>query len=473
MTLGLPKSSDIAVKLGKRSLSYLDLDCRAQDDDFASLFELKKYEDHAGNVGIMVEDKLAFVQVLMKLWSNPIALILLEPQADKALKEQIVSCDIDHIVSDLVLPNYKIVGQFLAAEKRLWIYQATQSKNNPVYVKDGFIGLFTSGSSGKPKLCVLDKSSVIENAKAVQKYLNIGSQHQTFLTLPLTYSYGLSQLLIFLRQKALVQLGQSLFTPDLALQSLASIPCSHYAATPYFYEAMASQSSSVFGSIQHISTWLNAGGYINPSRIETICKKLPNSQFINNYGQTEAGPRLGYSKFTSSSKSYQGIQSSVYGVELNIEAQDARGIGQIVYQSSYQMLGYYHELKAGLKMPKKRQTGDIGRVSEGGGIELLGRRDQMLKINGRKVYPQIIQQKIQSLESVRNILIQKKNHATFGEYLEAQVCPENKLDDPHKFKLQLRSYLRQRLSKWEIPRHIIVSDSLAVNANGKILGKKP
>lgn len=214
---------------------------------------------------------------------------------------------------------------------------------------------------------------------------------------------------------------------------------------------------------------MSAGGYINPFVIETIVKKFPNIAFYNNYGQTEASPRISYNCFDSNSVDYKGAGKPLSGVEIAIfddngNIQEEGQIGEIVYKSEDLMLGYYKD-----KIIDNRNyfmSGDLG-VFENDNLIIVGRKDSLIKINGRKVYKNYIENSIFMLPYVSNVKIKKARHEIYGEYFIAYVVPK-KGEDEKAVINKIYDFCKINFNSYERPKKIVICNEITLSTNKKV-----
>jgi amino acid adenylation domain-containing protein len=112
------------------------------------------------------------------------------------------------------------------------------------------------------------------------------------------------------------------------------------------------------------------------------------------------------------------------------------------------------------------RTGDLGRYLPGGDIEILGREDFQVKINGYRVELGEIEAALVRQPGVRTALVTAPAHARTGQrQIAAYVVPEPGADpDP----AALREALASLLPGYMVPSRFLTLDSLPLTANGKI-----
>jgi amino acid adenylation domain-containing protein len=112
------------------------------------------------------------------------------------------------------------------------------------------------------------------------------------------------------------------------------------------------------------------------------------------------------------------------------------------------------------------RTGDLGRYLPGGDIEILGREDFQVKINGYRVELGEIEAALVRQPGVRTALVTAPAHARTGQrQIAAYLVPEAGADpDPGA----LRGALASHLPGYMVPSRFLTLDTLPLTANGKI-----
>ncbi|MGE7438036.1 non-ribosomal peptide synthetase [Kitasatospora sp. NPDC001175] len=112
------------------------------------------------------------------------------------------------------------------------------------------------------------------------------------------------------------------------------------------------------------------------------------------------------------------------------------------------------------------RTGDLGRYLPGGDIEILGREDFQVKINGYRVELGEIEAALVRQPGVRTALVTAPAHARTGQrQIAAYVVPDAGADpDP----AALREALASLLPGYMMPSRFLTLDTLPLTGNGKI-----
>lgn len=147
--------------------------------------------------------------------------------------------------------------------------------------------------------------------------------------------------------------------------------------------------------------------------------------------------------------------------------------GEIAIRSRYLSAGYWRNdaLNAEKFLPDASdptlmlyRTGDIGRLQDDGCLEILGRRDSMVKLRGYRVELGAIEQALNNLSFVKEAAVIVQDGPQNVQQLSAYLVPAGQSLTAR----DLRYALQQSLPPHMIPTHYIFLAELPLNANGKI-----
>jgi long-chain acyl-CoA synthetase len=110
-------------------------------------------------------------------------------------------------------------------------------------------------------------------------------------------------------------------------------------------------------------------------------------------------------------------------------------------------------------------TGDIGRIDTEGFIFVVSRKNAVINLGGRKVFPEEIEAVLNRHPDVRESRVYGVPHPRLGETVEAEVALRDAATESHS----LSEYCRRHLSSDKIPSRIHFVSGIARTAvNGKI-----
>jgi long-chain acyl-CoA synthetase len=158
------------------------------------------------------------------------------------------------------------------------------------------------------------------------------------------------------------------------------------------------------------------GGAALNQEIEEFLKKIE-FPFTVGYGATECAPLISYSDYKDFIPKSCG--TTVENMETKILSDDPENKpGEIVTRGVNVMLGYYKNEEAtrqALDEDGWYHTGDLGTMNSEGHIFIRGRiKNMLLGGNGQNIYPEEIEDKLNSMALVNESLIIQKDNQLIG-----------------------------------------------------------
>ena len=154
------------------------------------------------------------------------------------------------------------------------------------------------------------------------------------------------------------------------------------------------------------------GGAALSQEVEQFLKNIDFPITVG-YGTTECAPLISYSDYKDFVLGSCGTPVKHMEVKI-VKNKPSDQLGEIVTRGTNVMLGYYNNEEATRQVLDKDgwyHTGDLGEMSADGHIFIKGRiKNMLLGSNGQNVYPEEIEDKLNSMMMVNECLIvQRKN----------------------------------------------------------------
>ncbi|MEQ4521131.1 AMP-binding protein [Nocardioides kribbensis] len=252
--------------------------------------------------------------------------------------------------------------------------------------------LSTSGSTGSPKLVRLSRANVLANADSIASYLALTTEDRAITSLPIHYCYGLSVLTSHLRAGAAVVLTGLSVTDECFWRLARRHRVTSLAGVPHTFDLLDA-SGFAERDLPDLRYLTQAGGRLAPAtvrRFADLGRRRGWDLFVM-YGATEATARMAYLPPHLAASRPDAIGLPVPGGDLRlapVEGQDLPdGVGELVYSGPNVMMGYALErgdLARGVEHHELR-TGDLGRQSDDGLWEVVGRLDRHVKLFGLRL----------------------------------------------------------------------------------------
>lgn len=167
------------------------------------------------------------------------------------------------------------------------------------------------------------------------------------------------------------------------------------------------------------------GGAALNKEVETFLKKIGFPLTIG-YGMTECGPIISYEDWAKHKLGSCG--KAVPRMEIKVDSPDeCKIVGEILVRGANVMMGYYKNEEATRAVFKDGwfRTGDLGLKDKNGNIYIKGRcKNMILSSSGQNVYPEEIEDILNSLEFVNESLVKDDD----GKLVALVFLDQDRLD---------------------------------------------
>ena len=145
-------------------------------------------------------------------------------------------------------------------------------------------------------------------------------------------------------------------------------------------------------------------------------------------------------------------------------------VGEIVVESPHVAKGYFEQpLLSAIKFQGRTyHTGDAGRFLPNGEIELVGRDDRQVKVNGYRVEPAEIESVLMGHPTVARARVLKHQRGLGGESLTAYVEVPDERQRGALDVAEVRGLLVRHLPGYMVPSAICVLDDFPLTPNNKL-----
>ncbi len=336
--------------------------------------------------------------------------------------------------------------------------------------------IYTSGSTGNPKGVMLSHRNMRSAAITVSDYLHNTAEEVILSVLPLSYGYGLLQVLTAFRVGATLILEKSLAYPHAVLQKLVAERATGFPGVPTI-SAMLLQMDLGKYDLSHLRYITNAGAAWPTEHIRQLRQRLPHVQLVAMYGLTEC-LRVSYLPFDEIDRRPTSVGRGMPNQELWIV--DDQGhrvepgiVGELVVRGSHVMQGYWEApeetervLRPG-RLPGERvlYTGDLFQADDEGFLYFVGRKDDIIKSRGEKVSPREVENVLYSHSAVAEAAVVGIPDAFLGQAIKAIVTLK---PDQSVTEQELLRHCAGCLEDFMVPQAVEIRQTLPKTANGKI-----
>ncbi|WP_054740289.1 class I adenylate-forming enzyme family protein [Cellulosilyticum ruminicola] len=335
--------------------------------------------------------------------------------------------------------------------------------------------IFTSGTKGTPNGVCLSHNNLLANMKQIVSRIDIKESDKMLVIIPFYYSYGNSLILSHLERGASLVLNDNSLLPLFILNDLKNHKCTSIAGVASNFIMLLKRSKFLEEDIPSLRYVTLAGEPVSDWVLKQLDKKELDIYVM--YGQTEATARISILRASEYSKKPGSVGKPLDGEVIRIVDSDNNVLpsgefGEVIVSGPNIMKGYLNDPEFTAEKIKDGflYTGDFGALDEEEYLYIKGRKDEMIKVGGERIFPIEIEKVILSLEGVKEvgvIGVQEASEDKLSHYLGASiyafVVPDKELQEK-----QVIDYCKERLSIHKVPHKVVFVEKLTRTATGKL-----
>lgn len=336
--------------------------------------------------------------------------------------------------------------------------------------------IYTSGSTGDPKGVMCGHDNMVFAASSITTYLENRSEDVVINGLPLSFDYGLYQMLMVFKFGGTLILERSFTYPAQILKLMEREGVTGLPGVPTLFAILLKMDLSGY-DLSRLRYITNTAAALPPSHIREIRDKFPWATLYSMYGLTETKRTL-YLPPAQLNKRPGSVGIAIPGTEVWIE--DEKGgrlgsdeIGELVIRGGHVMRGYWENPEASAKRYRPGLTegerhcysGDLFRMDEEGYFYFVGRKDDIIKSRGEKVAPKEVECVLHELPGVVEAAVIGVPDPILGQAIKAFVVAQPGTEMTER---EVLHHCRGHLEDYMVPQKVEFRDSLPKNPSGKI-----
>jgi acyl-CoA synthetase (AMP-forming)/AMP-acid ligase II len=334
-----------------------------------------------------------------------------------------------------------------------------------------FMLLYTSGTTGKPKGCMIPQRTWTGYAVNMATCFGMVESDVYLAFLPYFHVAGfgtaLSQLI----------LGGTVVTapvadPKLFYRLVALHGVSIVFLVPGISAAFVHDESRATTDLASLRLFISGAGVEKPELIDAV-EGLLGARYYGIYGQTESGGKVTWadaSMLRQDPATYGHVMPFLdYMVADEHDREVGPGqIGELCVRGSTVMLGYWNHPDATAETLKNHwhHTGDLFMRLDNGQVKIVDRKKYLIKTGGENVYPQEVEQVLLQHEAIADAAVIGVPDAHWGEAVTAFIVPKPGCEVTHE---AVADWVGTHIAGYKKPRNVYVVEALPRNVSGKVL----
>jgi long-chain acyl-CoA synthetase len=420
---------------------FSEIDERARD------FETNIETFKAGSViAIQIGNHEDWASILIACLRRRLVVLPLEQsigdqQRDAALK----ICHARAVVSAVPNGNSPALFRLKTADAT-----ANWSEHSPSLLK------LTSGTTAAPRAIRFRSEQLLADCNQICDTMGIRDVDLNFGVIPISHSYGFSNLLTPLIARGVPMVLSRDRLPRAVLADLAGTNATVFPGMPVFYQAFCEMED--IPALPKLRLCISAGAPLATGVAEQFRQKfrLPIHSF---YGASECGG-ICYDRDAQNEENGF-VGQPMEGVAIEMVDPEASA-SRIRVRSAAVGDGYFPEsdqakLGGGLFIPDDLLN------KTANGFRIVGRTSDVINVAGKKVNPAEVEAHLRRFSGVRQVVVFGRASILRNEEVAACVVAS-----PGVSEVELLEFCRRELSGWQVPKRVFIVDAIPVTERGKI-----
>ncbi len=337
--------------------------------------------------------------------------------------------------------------------------------------------VYTSGSTGFPKGVMMTHQNVVAAATSITTYLENTPDDVILNVLPISFDYGLYQVLMAMKVGATLVLEKSFAFPSAILAKINAEKVTGFPLVPTMAALILQMKDLKAGAFPTLRYVTNTAAALPPAHILRLQDLFPATKLYSMYGLTEC-KRCTYLPPAELATRTGSVGIAIPGTEAYVVDEagarvPAGVVGELVIRGAHVMKGYWENAEATDKAlkpgpfpwEKVLMTGDLFRTDADGFLYFVGRKDDIIKSRGEKVSPKEVENVLYALPGIREAAVIGVPDPILGAAIKAVVALEAgatlSLDD-------ILRHCAKNLEDFMVPKQVAFRDALPKTESGKI-----
>jgi amino acid adenylation domain-containing protein len=441
----------------------------------------------AGGIFVVLNPTMKAKKLLYILEDSGTRFLITHPSKLRIVREAIPGRgDLEHIIWCQAHKPPKGIGSatLLATVWDVFLSSGTTRKTNsaPVCIDiDLATIIYTSGSTGEPKGVMSTHLNMYAAARSIIQYLGNAPDDIIFTSLPLSFDYGLYQVLMAFLFGGTVVLERSFAYPYEAIDRLVSERATGFPIVPTMAAILLQMDNLArfdLGSLRYIS---NTAAALPVSYIRRFREMFPGVRIYSMYGLTEC-KRVAYLPPEEIDRKPESVgipmpNTDVFIVNENGDRLGPGEAGELVVRGANVMQGYWkapEETKKSFRQGRFPSetllyTGDLFKRDVDGFLYFVARKDDLIKTKGERVSPKEIENMVCEMPEVVEAAAFGVPDDVIGQAIRLCVVGHQRSELTEK---QIARHCFRNLEPFMVPKYIRIMKSLPRSGSGKVDKKR-
>lgn len=333
--------------------------------------------------------------------------------------------------------------------------------------------MYTSGTTGRPKGAMGTHLGIVNSAITYERCYGLAGHERTLVAVPLFHVTGLIAQLLTTACMGGTTVVMPMFDAAEALRLIDAERITYMVAAPTVLVMMMLQPDyrRHGGSFRALGY---GGAPIASETVKQLRAWLPGCGLHNTYGLTETSSPATCLPDADALRRVSSVGWPIPTAEVRtVEPGSTREcgpdeVGELLIRGPMVVRGYWANpaATAAAMGDGWLRTGDLARIDAEGYVTIMDRIKDMINRGGEKIFCVEVEEVLCSHPAVLEAAVVGVADPVYGEAVKACVVPRpGARVEPE----EIRTWVRERLATFKVPRDVAVLDLLPRNPNGKVV----
>jgi long-chain acyl-CoA synthetase len=419
----------------------------AEIEEGACDFESKlKVFDPGNIVGVQIGNHEDWPSIFIACLRRGLVVLPLEQSISDAQRDAALEiCKAKAVVSAVPSGERPEISRLRTADAT-----ADWDESPPVLLK------LTSGTTAIPRAIRFRSDQLLADCNQICDTMDVSDADLNFAVIPISHSYGFSNLLTPLMARGVPMVVSRDRTPRAMLADLAGSNATVFPGMPVFYAAFCEMEQ--IPALPKLRLCISAGAPL-PVAVAKMFREKFSLRIHSFYGASECGGICYDREATYETEGFVG--QVMKGVSIEMVEPNAPA-SQIRVRSAAVGDGYFPEpdeegLGNGIFLPDDLLARDHS------GFAIVGRISDVINVAGKKVNPAEVEAHLLCFDGVRQAVVFGRESTLRNQEVTACV-----VGSPQLSETDLLRFCRATLSAWQVPKRIFIVDAIPTSERGKI-----
>ncbi len=335
--------------------------------------------------------------------------------------------------------------------------------------------LFTSGTTGKAKGVVTQHGQNLRAFSQFAEILGLEANDRYLIINPFFHSFGYKAGWLATMIAGATAYPMAVFDVPSVMAAVEQHQINVMPGPPTLFQSILDHPDFDADKLTTLSKATTGAAVIPTQLIEDMRQRLGIDTVITAYGLSESCGLVSMCRrgddaatiATSSGRAIPGVEVAI--MDHDGQAVAAGEVGEIVVRGFNVMQGYFEDPDATRDTVDSAgwlHTGDLGFLDTSGNLHITDRLKDMYICGGFNCYPAEIEQQLLQHPDIAQAAVIGAPDSRLGEVGAAFLVPAQGSSPPAE---ALIAWCREHMANYKVPRHIVWTTHLPLNATGKVV----